>query len=434
MATPIVGADFLEKFRLQVDLTRRRLTHLEQGWAIPLTAPPAGSCFAAIGVGPQNPTPLLPRVEALQQQQQEPPALAKPPYVPPAVAAGAVRSLSASSSTSLPTVEALQQQQEPPAAAQPPYVPPAVTVGAARILSAKCCHVNYLDVLHSFPEVLNPSKKLPPVKHHVQYIIKTEGHAVAGKYCRLDPDRLEAAHVEIAELEKQGIVRRSKSHWASPLHMVKKSDGMWRPCGDFLRLNLQTTPDRYTCPNMVDLTARLAGCTVFSKLDLRKGYHQVPVKPKHVHKTAICTPFGLFEFIRMPFGLRNGGQTFQRLMDEIMCGLPFVFAYLDEVLIASHTHKEHVQHLQQVLTIFKQHGLVLNGVKCVLGASTVDYLGHKVTAEGISPLPGRVVAIKKFPQPATVQQLQKYLGMLNFYRRFIKGAMCVLKPLTDMLC
>ena len=98
---------------------------------------------------------------------------------------------------------------------------------------------------------------------------------------------------------------------------------------------------------------------MFSKLDLRKGYHQVPVKPKHVHKPAICTPFGLFEFIRMPFGLRNAGQTFQRLMDEILCGLPFVFVYLDDMLIASRTHD--------------QHGLVLNGEKCVLGASTVDY-------------------------------------------------------------
>ena len=120
----------------------------------------------------------------------------------------------------------------------------------------------------------------------------------------------------------------------------------------------------------------------------RKG-----VKPERVHKTAICTPFGLFEFIRVPFGLPNTGQTFQRLMNEILCGLPFVFVYLDDMLIASRTHKEHVQHLQQVLTIFKQHGLILNCKKCVLWASTVDYLGHMVTAEGISPLPDCVAAI-----------------------------------------
>jgi Reverse transcriptase (RNA-dependent DNA polymerase) len=138
---------------------------------------------------------------------------------------------------------------------------------------------------------------------------------VAAKYRRLDPAKLAAAKKEFAEMEKQGIIRRSSSCWSSPLHMVKKPDGSWRPCGDFRRLNLQTKPDWYTCPNIGDLTAQLAGCRVFSKLDLRKGYHQVLVRPEDICKTAIVTPFRTFEFLRMPFGLRNAGQTFQRFMD-----------------------------------------------------------------------------------------------------------------------
>jgi Reverse transcriptase (RNA-dependent DNA polymerase) len=125
------------------------------------------------------------------------------------------------------------------------------------------------------------------------------------------------------------------SNWSSPLHMVKKADRTWRPCSDFRRLNLQMTEDRYTCSNIGDLTARLAGCRVFSKLDLRKGSHQVPVNPAHISKTAVVIPFGLYEFLRMPFGLRNAGQTFQRLMDDVMAGLPFCFVYLDDVLVAS---------------------------------------------------------------------------------------------------
>ena len=132
--------------------------------------------------------------------------------------------------------------------------------------------------------------------------------------------------------------------------MVNKADGTWRPCGDFQRLNLQTKPDRYTCPKMADLTARLGGCSVFTKLDLRKGYYQVPVQAQDVPKTAVVAPFGLFEFLRMPFGLLNAGQTFQRLMDEVLAGLPLVFCYLDDVLIASASHKEHVAHLREVLT------------------------------------------------------------------------------------
>jgi len=165
----------------------------------------------------------------------------------------------------------------------------------------------YEQLLTEFPEAVNPSKKLPKVKHIVQHHIETVGRPVSAKYRRLDASKLKAAREEFAEMERQGIVRRSNSDWASPLHMVKKQDGSWRPCGDFRRLNAQTQPDRYTCPNIGDLTARLAGCKVFSKLDLRKGYHQVPVKPADVKKTAIITPFGLFEFLRMPFGLRNAG-------------------------------------------------------------------------------------------------------------------------------
>jgi len=184
---------------------------------------------------------------------------------------------------------------------------------------------------------------------------------------------------------------------------------MWRPCGDFRCLNLQTEPDRYTCPNMADLTSRLKGCTVFSKLDLRKGYHQVPVDGASVRKTAIITPFGLFEFLRMPFGLRNAGQTFQHMMDEVMQGLEYCFCYLDDVLVASATQEEHVHHLAEVLGCLQEQGLVLNGEKCVLGVSEVEYLGHVVSARGIRPLPSCMQALEKFPQPTTVQQLQSFL-------------------------
>ena len=137
----------------------------------------------------------------------------------------------------------------------------------------------YKQLLAEFPEVVNQAKSLPEVKHGVEHFIVTSGRPACGKYRRLDQTKLEAAKAEFRAMEEQGIVRRSSSSWASPLHMVRKADGTWRPCGDFRQLNLQTEPDRYTCPNIADLTARLAGCTVFSKLDLRKGYHHVPVRP-----------------------------------------------------------------------------------------------------------------------------------------------------------
>jgi len=138
----------------------------------------------------------------------------------------------------------------------------------------------------------------------------------------LDPDKLEIAKKEFESMEKAGIVRRSTSPWSRPLHMVKKKDGSWRPCGDYRRLNNVTVPDRYPLPNIADFSSQLSGSKVFSKLDLQKGYYQVPMALDDIMKTAIITPFGMFEFLRLPFGLRNGGQTFQRLMDQVLGGLP----------------------------------------------------------------------------------------------------------------
>ena len=130
---------------------------------------------------------------------------------------------------------------------------------------------DYLALLRNFPGVVNASKKLPRVKHKVQHFIETEGRPVRSKYRRMDPEKLDSAKAEFREMERQGIVRRSSSCWAAPLHMVRKTDGSWRPCGDYRQLNLATKPNLYTCPNIGDLTARLAGCRVFSKLDLRKA-------------------------------------------------------------------------------------------------------------------------------------------------------------------
>ena len=166
-------------------------------------------------------------------------------------------------------------------------------------------------LLKEFPGLTNSGNGSPHPKHGVQHVIETTGRPVFARHRRLDPDKLKTAKEEFRKLELAGIIRRSDSPWASPLHMVKKSDGTWRPCGDYRRLNNITTPDRYPLPNMQDLGHKLAGCRVFSRLDLVKGYHQVPVADADVPKTAIITPFGLYEYLYMPFGLKNAAQSFQ---------------------------------------------------------------------------------------------------------------------------
>lgn len=292
----------------------------------------------------------------------------------------------------------------------------------------------YHTLLREFPEITKPPRPDQEIKHSVVHHIQTTGPPVTAKARRLAPDRLRIAKDEFQSMIELGHMRPSKSNYASPLHMVPKKDSTeWRPVGDYRALNAQTIKDNYSVPNISDFTANLHGAKVYSHIDLVKAYHQIPINPEDIHKSAIITPFGLFESTRMQFGLCNASATFQRFIDDVLRGLHFVYAFVDDILVASKTEEEHVEHLRILFNRLQEYGLSLKPSKCTFGVPTIAFLGYKVSEFGIEPLTDRVECILKFPTPDTLTQLRRFLGLFNFYRRFVPKAACILAPLNKLL-
>ena len=294
----------------------------------------------------------------------------------------------------------------------------------------------YLKLLASFPDLTTPNKH-KPVKHSVVHHIVTKGYPSSSRPRQLSLEKLEFVKKEIDYLLESGIISRSESAVSSALHLVPKGQpGNFRLVGDYRKLNQQTVPDRYSTPSVTHLLHRLQGSCIFSKVDLVRAvraYHQIPVAKESRHKTAITTPIGLFEYNFLPFGLRNASSTFQRFIDQVCHSLPYVLPYIDDIIIFSRLEEEHLEHLRTFSKRLDKHGIVSNATKSEFGKTELKFLGHLVTKEGIRRTKQKIEAISKFPIPSTTKQLRKYIGMIQYYHRFVPHAAELLGPLIDML-
>lgn len=263
---------------------------------------------------------------------------------------------------------------------------------------------------------------------------------IQSKNYRFPEIHKEEVKKQVAKMLNQGIIQPSISPWSSPLWVVpKKPDASgkikWRIVIDYRKLNNVTIGDAYPLPNITDILDQLGTAKYFTTLDLASGFHQIPMNPEDVPKTAFTSPTGLYEYVRMLFGLKNAPATFQRLMNNVLSGIQGLhcFVYLYDIVIYANSIQDHSTKLESVLQRLKDNNLKLQPDKCEFMRHEVAYLGHVITNNGVSPDPSKTKVIENFPIPKNPKDIKSFLGLVGYYRRFIPNFAKLSKPLTKLL-
>ncbi|GJR20173.1 putative reverse transcriptase domain-containing protein [Tanacetum coccineum] len=276
---------------------------------------------------------------------------------------------------------------------------------------------------------------LPPTRQVEFQIDLVPGAApVARAPYRLAPSEMKELSEQLKELSDKGFIRPSSSPWGAPVLFVKKKDGSFRMCIDYRELNKLTVKNRYPLPRIDDLFDQLQGSSVYSKIDLRSGYHQLRVREEDIPKTAFRTRYGHYEFQVMPFGLTNAPAVFMDLMNRVCKPYldKFVIVFIDDILIYSKNKKEHEEHLKMILELLKKEELYAKFSKCEFWIPKVQFLGHVIDSEGIHVDPAKIESIKDWTSPKSPTEIRQFLGLAGYYRRFIEGFSKIAKPMTKL--
>ncbi|XP_038979221.1 uncharacterized protein LOC120109561 [Phoenix dactylifera] len=295
-----------------------------------------------------------------------------------------------------------------------------------------------LPLLAEFSDLMPDDlpRELPPrraIDHQIQLV--PGAVPPARPPYRMSPMELAELRRQLDEMLEGGLIQPSKAPFGAPVLFQKKHDGSLRMCVDYRALNKVTIKDRYPVPNAADLFDRLAQAAYFTKLDLRSGYWQVRIAKGDESKTACVTRYGSFEFLVMPFGLTNAPATFCKLMNDVLYPYldDFVVVYLDDIVVYSPTLDKHLDHLHAVFSCLKKNNLYVKREKCQFCQTEVNFLGHRISNGKISMEPSKVQAVLDWPELTNVAELRSFLGLANYYRRFVRGYSQIACPLTDLL-
>jgi hypothetical protein len=294
-----------------------------------------------------------------------------------------------------------------------------------------------IPVVCEYPDVFPDDLPGMPPDRDVEFVIELQpGTAsISKRPYRMPPKELAELKIELQELLDKGYICPSSSPCGSPALFVKNKDGSLRMCVDYRPLNAMTIKNKYSLPHIDVLFDQLASAQVFSKIDLRSGYHQIKIRACDIPKTAFSTRYGLYEFLVMSFGLTNAPAYFMYLMNSVFMNEldKFVVVFMDDILIYSKSKAEHAKHLRIVLQRLRDHKLYAKFSKCEFWLDSVMFLGHTISKDGISVDPSKVQEAMDWKPPKSVHQIRSFLGLAGYYHRFIPDFSRIAKPMNELL-